>query len=130
MKIGREAKKKAKALFRACFAEGELSADRFREKVRFLLERKPRGYRAILARLKQLLAHEVKRRTFRVVSATALPDNAEGIFRRLEDRFGPPLAREYRVEPDLIGGLRLQVGSQLWDGSIRGRLKHLEETLL
>ncbi|CAF0689647.1 F0F1 ATP synthase subunit delta [Candidatus Methylacidithermus pantelleriae] len=130
MKVGREAKKKAKSLFRQCLLEGELDPEKFRVVVREFLQQRPRGYRAVLVRLRQLVACEISRRTFRVTSAQPLPDEGEEIFRRLEERFGSPLAREFHVDPDLIAGLRIQVGSQLWDGSLRARLKRLEEVLV
>jgi len=45
----------------------------------------------------------------------------------LTRRHGPGLEVVFRHEPALIGGLRITVGSQVHDGSIRGRLARLEQ---
>ena len=36
---------------------------------------------------------------------------------------------ETEVDPELIGGLITQIGSRVWDGSIRGRLQRLEREI-
>jgi F-type H+-transporting ATPase subunit delta len=42
---------------------------------------------------------------------------------------GTPMITE-EVEPDLIGGLVVQIGDQLYDASIRNRLRRMHEVLL
>ncbi len=44
----------------------------------------------------------------------------------LADRFGPGVVVESRVDEKLIGGLIVQVGSQILDGSLRTKLQRLE----
>jgi F-type H+-transporting ATPase subunit delta len=33
------------------------------------------------------------------------------------------------VNPQLLGGMRIQVGSDVWDGTVRGRLERLQQQL-
>jgi F-type H+-transporting ATPase subunit delta len=46
----------------------------------------------------------------------------------LEKRYGAGLNVTYSVDPSLIGGLRIQVGSDLYDGSVKTRLEKLAQS--
>jgi F-type H+-transporting ATPase subunit delta len=46
----------------------------------------------------------------------------------LEQRYGSGLDVGFAVNPALIGGLRVKVGSDVFDGSVKGRLASLEES--
>lgn len=129
MKISREARQEARRIYRAASKEGALDTEKILAAIRYLLTQRPHGYLAIVHRLKTLVQFEVNRRTYSVQSAIALPDDGASVFRQLEQRFGPPLAKNYRVNSQLIGGLRIQVGSDVWDGSIRQKLRLINPTL-
>ncbi|MDE1170621.1 MAG: F0F1 ATP synthase subunit delta [Verrucomicrobium sp.] len=125
MRIDREARREARKLYRSCLENGRLSEALLRAVIGKVAEEKPRGYLAILHRLKKLAEIEVAQRTHTVESAVELPDKGASLLKGLEERFGAPLAVEYKVDPTLLGGVRLRVGSQLWDGSVRQRLRAL-----
>ena len=42
--------------------------------------------------------------------------------------YGPGITASFAENPALIGGLRIQVGSDVYDGSVRGRLAALERS--
>jgi F-type H+-transporting ATPase subunit delta len=44
----------------------------------------------------------------------------------LTARYGPCLNVNFAVNPALIGGLRVKVGSDVYDGSVKARLAELE----
>ena len=44
---------------------------------------------------------------------------------KLSGQYGADLQVEYKINADLIGGLRIQVGDDVFDGSVDGRLKRL-----
>ena len=46
----------------------------------------------------------------------------------LEKQYGAGLEITYGVVPALLGGLRIQVGSDLYDGSVQTRLQKLEQS--
>jgi len=46
----------------------------------------------------------------------------------LAQRYGAGLDVGFAVNPALIGGLRVKVGSDVFDGSVMGRLASLEES--
>lgn len=129
MKISREARQEARRIYRACSKEGALDTEKILASIRQLLTQRPHGYIGIVQRLKTLVQIEVNRRTYSVQTAIDLPDKGESIFRQLEQRFGAPLAKSYTVRSQLIGGLRIQVGSDVWDGSIRQKLRLINPTL-
>jgi F-type H+-transporting ATPase subunit delta len=72
---------------------------------------------------------EVARRAARIESATALtPRTREQIQSDLSRQYGPGLDFAFLENPALIGGARIQVGGDVYDGSVQGRLAALEES--
>ncbi|HUB66298.1 MAG TPA: F0F1 ATP synthase subunit delta [Candidatus Methylacidiphilales bacterium] len=127
MKIDRHARQTAKKYFRACLRpDGSLNETGIREIIQLLVQEKPRNYIAVLSRMQRLIELAVEERTVRVESASPLADQGTGIFAELERRFGPPARTSYEFNPSLLGGVRIRRGSNIWDGSIRGRLNRLE----
>ena len=47
----------------------------------------------------------------------------------LRAKYGKELSTEFKVSPELLGGLRIRVGSDVIDGSVRERLRRLEAEL-
>ena len=129
MKITKQAQRDARQLFRGCLVTGVLDESRVRQTVSLLLEKKPRGYVGILTRLHRLVKLELARRTVRVENAVdTTPDQMTAIQASLASRYGAGLDIQYFRNPALIGGLRIQVGSDLYDGSVKTRLEKLEQT--
>jgi F-type H+-transporting ATPase subunit delta len=130
MKISKYARQNAKQLVRSCAANNVLDEARFRAVLGEILTRKPRGYLQIATQLQRLLKLHLDNRTARIESAVPLePGMLENLQARLTQRFGPGLAFQYQENPQLVGGLRVQVGSDVFDGSIRARLRELAEKL-
>jgi F-type H+-transporting ATPase subunit delta len=129
MKISKQALREARQLFHSCLVNHLLDESRVRLAVALLAEKKPRGYVEILSRLHRLVKLESSRRSVSVENAVATsPAQAESIRARLEKQYGAGLNIQYSVNPGLIGGLRIQVGSDLYDGSVKTRLENLEQS--
>ncbi|MDP6892626.1 MAG: ATP synthase F1 subunit delta [Verrucomicrobiota bacterium] len=129
MKISRQAQREAKQLFQACHVEGNLNDDRARETVKLLVEKKPRDFVAILSHLHRLIKLDVQRRTADVQSAIALNDNQQTEVREnLAKIYGNNLNYTFTENSELLGGMRVKVGSDVFDGSVRTRLTNLEES--
>jgi F-type H+-transporting ATPase subunit delta len=47
----------------------------------------------------------------------------------LEKRFGRKLELQVQVEPELIGGIRVAVGDEVLDTSVKARLEHMKASL-
>jgi len=123
MKITKLARRSAKELLGACFAEGRLQEDRVRTVVHWVVKGKPRGYLAILTHFERLVCLEVQRRTARVETAIATDaDLQASVQQSLSRLYGKGLTISFNVNESLIGGMRVTVGSDVLDGTIRGRL--------
>jgi F-type H+-transporting ATPase subunit delta len=128
MKITKQAQRDARQLFRSCAVNGVLDEARVRLAVKLLLEKKPRGYVGILSRLHRLVKLDIAKRSVKVESAVTLtPDVVANVKASLEKRYGSNLTVTQSVNPALLGGLRIQVGSDLFDGSVKTRLEKLAE---
>ncbi|HMS54078.1 MAG TPA: ATP synthase F1 subunit delta [Fimbriimonadaceae bacterium] len=65
-----------------------------------------------------------------VVSAEALSDSqVQALTKKLEQQSGRKVEAVFRVDPSLIGGIRVAVGNYVLDGSIRGSFNRLRDTL-
>jgi F-type H+-transporting ATPase subunit delta len=129
MKISKQAQREARQLFRSCLTDGVLDEARVRQAVALIAETKPRDYVAILTRLHRLVKLDVAKRTARVENAVeTAPEQMAGIRASLEKKYGPGLEIGYVTNPALIGGLRVQVGSDLYDGTVKTRLEKLQQS--
>ncbi|MCP5557206.1 MAG: F0F1 ATP synthase subunit delta [Verrucomicrobiaceae bacterium] len=130
MKISKDARRTSRQLFRACLNEGVLDEGRVRAVVQKVSESKPRGYIGILGAFSVLVRTEVERQRALVESATALGDGIKSELQTgLSKKYGRPLNVEFSVKPELIGGIRVRVGSDVWDGSVKSRLELLHSSL-
>jgi F-type H+-transporting ATPase subunit delta len=128
MKISKQAQREARELFRGCMVNGRLDEGRVRQAVALLVEKKPRAYVEILSRLHRLVKLNLDQHTARVESAIALPTDVQAeVTQRLKGMYGE-LNLSFAQNPSLLGGLRIQVGSDLYDGSVKMRLEQLEQS--
>jgi F-type H+-transporting ATPase subunit delta len=129
MKISKQARREGKELFRSCLVNGVLDESRVRLAVQKTIELKPRGYLASLSHFQRLVKLELDRRTAKVDSAFPLPEdlkaNVQAALTRL---YGQGLNVTYAANPSLIGGMRIKVGSDVYDGSIQARLAALQQS--
>jgi F-type H+-transporting ATPase subunit delta len=129
MKISKQSRRDAKELFRSCVNNGLLDENRVRQAVQAVITRKPRGYVAILSQLQRLVKLDLDRRTAKVESPTALSAEQQATLQNeLSRKYGQGLNISFAQNPSLLGGLRIQVGSDVYDGSVRARLENLRET--
>lgn len=127
MKISKQARRDGKALFNVCKVAGVLDENRVRQTVTAVIAKKPRGYVAILSHFQRLVKLDIERRTARVENAVETsPALMESIKANLARRYGQGLNVQFWVNKDLIGGLRIKVGSDVYDGSVKARLAELE----
>ena len=77
-----------------------------------------------------LWARENRRLGVTVTSAVELdPEIAERIGAEIEKQTGNKIELERRVDPDILGGLVVQVGNMVMDTSIRNRLEKLRKSV-
>ena len=129
MKISKLALRGARELFRSCRVNGLLDENRVRQAVSLLLSQKPRGYMEIVARFHRLVKLDLEQRAARVESATPLPPDLQNeVAAGIKKKYGNGVNLSFAQNPSLIGGLRIQVGSDLYDGSVKMKLEKLSES--
>lgn len=128
MKITPQARRAAKQLFGSCRVDGVLEESRVRRVVERVLALKPRDYRGVLGQFQRLVKLDIRRRTALVESAVPLDASMRDKLRgNLERRGGHGLAIEFRTQPQVIGGVRIQLGYDVYDGTVQRRLARLAE---
>jgi F-type H+-transporting ATPase subunit delta len=130
MKINKETRQLSKELLRASFTNGRLDSGRVSSLLKSLIEKKPRHLIQVLEAYKRLLRLEIEKRTATVETATELaPEAGQQIVDNLKRKYGNDLAARFVVNPELLGGMRIRVGSDVWDSSVRNRLHRLQQQL-
>jgi F-type H+-transporting ATPase subunit delta len=130
MKATRRARRAARRLFRLCLIEGRLDEDRVRQVARGLAESERRGALAVLSDLRRMVRLDRDRHRASVESATSLADDVRDDVRAgLARIYGPGLETSFEENPELIAGMRIQVGSDVYDGTVRARLAAIEARL-
>lgn len=130
MKISREARRAAREMFRLSLVDGRLDTARVKDISDRLVSEKPRSFLEILKEYTRLVRLELANRHAVIESAVALSeDESSRILADLKTRFGKDITAEFRVQPDLLAGIRIKVGSDVWDGSVRNRLNTLSQQL-
>ena len=126
MKGSKQSRRDAKQLYKSCQVSGALDDERVRQAVGLLIEKKPRGYFGTLQELQRLVKLDVNSRSARVESAVALSDAQQQTVRDGLSRLkGSEVAVEFAQNTDLIGGMRVKLGDDVFDGSVRTRLARL-----
>ncbi|HXZ79054.1 MAG TPA: F0F1 ATP synthase subunit delta [Terriglobales bacterium] len=125
----KQIRREANQLFRLCLVKGSLDERRVRQVVQRVLAAKRRGRMALLSHFQRLVRLEISRHTAEVESAIPLPaDLRANVLSNLELAYGPGIGTSFAHNPGLIGGMRIQVGSDVYDGSVRAGLAALEKS--
>ena len=129
MKISREAATTARRAFRMCVEGDRVVDEKLRKVFKKIADEKPRGWQAILHELKRLTRLEMERRQVLVESAEALDAASQDrVKASLVKKYGDDLTFEFKVNAALLGGMRVRVGNDVWDGSVKTRLDRLSNT--
>jgi F-type H+-transporting ATPase subunit delta len=130
MKINKEIRQLSRQLMRASFTDGQLDQGKIGSLVDSIVARKPRHYINVLENYRRLLRLEVEKRRARIESASALsPEASRQLVDNLKRKYGQDLLAEFSVHPELLGGMRIRVGSDVWDATVRNRLERLQQQL-
>lgn len=129
MKINKDTQIAARRLLRLCMEGGSLVEDRVSQVTGKILARKPRNYVALLAAFSRMAALAIKKKTARIQSAIDLSEEEKNAIRtKLVGKYGEGLYFHWETRPELIGGIRVQVGDDVKDGSVSSRIARLSYT--
>ena len=130
MKVNKEIRQISREMLRASFTDGQLDSGRIASVVDSVIARKPRNYVDILKNYRRLLRVELEKRRARIETASEVdPAVKAEIVASLKNKYGGDLTSEFLVNPQLLGGIRIRVGSDVWDGTVRNRLDRLQQQL-
>ena len=128
MRTTRRARREARRLYRACVVDGLLDEGRARQVAERVAGARRRGSLPILSYFQRLVRLDRVRHRAVVESATPLPpDLRASVEAGVVRVYGPGVSTSFADHPALIGGMRVKVGSDVYDGSVRGALLALEE---
>lgn len=126
MKSPKQLRREARQMFRLCMVRGLLDETRVRRAVQKVLEANRRRSLTLLSCFQRLVRLEHARHTAEVESAASLPETLQArILSNLNHVYGPGLSTSFSLNPALIGGMRIRVGSDVYDGSVRSGLAFL-----
>ena len=130
MKLNKEIRRLSRKMLQASFTDGQLDPGRIASLVDSVIAEKRRNYVNVLKNYKRLLRLEVEKRHATVETASEVdPAIRSEIVSNLKSKYGDDLATEFHVDPQLLGGMRVRVGNDVWDGSVRNRLERLQHEL-
>ena len=130
MKLNKEIRQLSRRMLQASFTDGQLDPGRIASLVDSVIAEKPRNYINVLKNYKRLLRLEVEKRHATIETASEVdPAIRSEIVSNLKSKYGYDLATDFDVDPQLLGGMRIRVGSDVWDGSVRNRLERLQHEL-
>ena len=116
----------ASQLFRISLDGGQVSAERVSGVLAHLAQHPPRQPLAVLRRYHRLVAGQLARNRALVEHGGPLDNSVlraiEAAFTRKYQR---PVAAIARPNPDLIAGLRVRVGDDVYEASVAGQLASL-----
>jgi len=129
MKTTAQIKREAKRLYQLCLADGSLNENRAIQVVRHVIDSKKRGSMALLTHFQRLVRLDREAHSANVETVVPLPPNLQAdVQARLKDLYGPAIQTEFSLKPALIGGMRIKVGSDVYDGSVQSHLASLEKS--
>ena len=124
----KQARRDAKQLFQLCQVNSLLDKNRVRQVVHQIIAAGRRNSRGILVEFVRRVRLDYAKLAATIESATPLPaelqEATQGSLARL---YGPGLTTHFSSRPSLIGGMRIQVGSDVYDGTVQAGLAALQK---
>ena len=128
MKTLKQIKREARHLYRWCRVNGALDEARAGRVVEHILTAKRRGYLPLATEFARLVKLDRLEHMARIESATPLPPDLKAtVQENLQRVYGPKISTSFAERPALIGGMRIKVGSDVYDGSVKAGLAALEK---
>ena len=129
MRTTQQIEREARQLYRLCLINRLLDENRTRQVIRRVIESKRRGYFSLLAQFQRLVRLDREAHTAAVESAAPLSADLQSqVESRLERTYGAGIKIFFSQNPALIGGMRIKVGSHVYDGSVKSELDALERS--
>jgi F-type H+-transporting ATPase subunit delta len=131
MDLDKKTRRFARSLFKLSLEDGRVSESRVSEILAWVGQQRPRQATALLREYLRLITTEINRGIARVEHAGDLsPDSLRQISASFSQRYGRPIEATSTINPDLIAGLKIRIGCDVYENSIASQLAALESTNL
>jgi len=128
MKTSKQLRREAMQLYRRCLDDGALDEGRVRQAVQQIIDGRRRGYFVLLAHFRRLVKLDRDQHTAEVATAVPLPEDLRtSVQAGLKSVYGSRINILFAQSTELIGGMRIKVGSDVYDGSVQAGLAALEK---
>lgn len=126
MRTAKEITRVARRLLSVSMQDGKVNEDSVRAIIAKISSSKPRGYLKLLKTYHRLLKDELGKSRAVIESATTLDQATKTqVAADLKKKYGDQVDAEFVVNGDLIGGMKITIGSDVLDGSVAGRINRL-----
>jgi F-type H+-transporting ATPase subunit delta len=124
MQIPKEARRKAKELFEATLDDsGRPDSTKVLSIADLVIKSAPRHAVQILKEFTRLIRLETGKHHAIIESSVPIDDaTRSAILKSLQRLDGGEVTLETKVNPSLIGGSRIRLGSEVWDATVASRL--------
>jgi F-type H+-transporting ATPase subunit delta len=130
MATTRRVRRTARQFYRFCVVNGSLDEGRVRQVVTRVIASRRRGVLVMLTQFQRLVRLDRERHAARVESAAPLPEALRAqVVADIARTYGPDIDTSFAENAALIGGVRLKVGSDVYDASVRAKLDAIEAGL-
>ena len=122
----KQARQLARQLFKMSFANDRLSSERITGVLGYLEKTNPANAIAVLKVYQRLVAAELARSQAVVEHAGPISDTIlQSIAATMSKRYGRPVSATAKPNPNLLAGLRIRVGDDVYDSSVAAQLAAL-----
>ncbi len=109
-----------------CAPDGILNENHLKLSFSKIIADRPRDFRQILHELHRLVKMDVEGRIVIIESAAELDSlQCHRIESNLAEEYGEGLTYQYSIVPALLGGVKIRVADDVWDGSVQAKLAKL-----
>ena len=127
MSLDKKTRRFVRSLFRLSLEDGRVSESRVSEILGWVDREIPRQATALLREYLRLITTEINRSVARVEHAGDLSPGALGqISETFSQRYGRPIEATATPNPELIAGLRVRIGCDVYENSVASQLAALE----
>ncbi len=127
MKASKEAVRVARLLLDSVREKGVVVPERVGSLLAAVREKSPAGAAQALQRFHKLVRLELEKRSATIESAAELSEPERASFETaLRAKVGSDLLVRFSVNPELIAGVRIRIGDDVFDSNVRERLARLK----